>query len=279
MVFVCASADQAPMSMTLREADALHVRPFSPSIPANARPGDYWQPAALPGLPEIDATRVAVGTYALSCGGGVPLASIIDTGAAVGGDGEYYYSGIVSFLRDTGSEGLTLYPVYASSYWELATPTDGIYWPQPPPEHRRFASDGVALRLTFAISGCAVSGGRPDRSCTPGVAIPSLRRRVLCDRGYASRFPPIGAAARRRVFAAYGLAEGNGYRVVHLVGLRFGGTNDDPNLWPIPASLFGTHARLEQRLTSLMCRGTLAVRTARRLEARDWRAAARSVHA
>jgi hypothetical protein len=88
----------------------------------------------------------------------------------------------------------------------------------------------------------------------------------------------VSGAAKRRVYATYGLGAGNGYRIVRLVGLRLGGTNDDPNLWPIPAQFAAGHARLEQRLSQLVCSGKLTVRAARRLEARDWRAAAKRLH-
>jgi hypothetical protein len=81
-----------------------------------------------------------------------------------------------------------------------------------------------------------------------------------------------------KVLNTYGLTSGKGYRIVHLVDLRLGGTNDDPNLWPIPAQFAAAHARLERRLAQLVCSGKLTVRTARRLEARDWRAAAKRLH-
>jgi hypothetical protein len=140
-----------------------------------------------------------------------------------------------------------------------------------------FASGGVALRKFVSLTGCTAARGRPDRDCTPGVVLADPDEGALCRREYTNQFA-LNKIATASVLTAYSLRDLRGYRIAHLVSLRLGGTNDSANLWPIPTQFAAAHARLEQRLSQLVCSGKLTVRTARRLEARDWRAAAKRLH-
>ncbi len=137
-----------------------------------------------------------------------------------------------------------------------------------------------------------VGGAEPDRRLTPGAVFPAATVGQICRPGYAASRRDVPIALRREVFRAYRVPRGR-FTLDHLVPLELGGANlgRDPatgrvvptaNLWPEPSG--GTYSaavkdRLENRLTELVCRGSIGLASAQRLIARDWIAAGRWVNA
>ncbi|HKV67358.1 MAG TPA: HNH endonuclease signature motif containing protein [Gaiellales bacterium] len=79
------------------------------------------------------------------------------------------------------------------------------------------------------------------------------------------------------VYARYGVPHvPYQHEVDHLVSLEIGGSNAISNLWPEPyAGRWGARTKdvLEDRLHDLVCSGTIGLRYAQRIEARNWVAA------
>ena len=67
-----------------------------------------------------------------------------------------------------------------------------------------------------------------------------------------------------------------GYEYDHLVSLELGGApNDARNLWPEPGASPNVKDRLEDRLHTMVCHGTITLAAAQRAIAVDWLAAYR----
>jgi hypothetical protein len=64
------------------------------------------------------------------------------------------------------------------------------------------------------------------------------------------------------------------YEEDHLISLELGGAPKDPkNLWPEPWNgPYGAHTKdkLENKLHKMVCAGSIALKTAQRLEAKNW---------
>jgi hypothetical protein len=118
----------------------------------------------------------------------------------------------------------------------------------------------------------------PRRSLTPGVAFAVGKARI-CVSGYSASVRNVPQAEATAVYVRYGVAHvPYVHEVDHLVSLEIGGSNAIANLWPEPyAGRWGARTKdvLENRLHELVCSGRLALRTAQRIEARDWVAAYR----
>jgi hypothetical protein len=113
----------------------------------------------------------------------------------------------------------------------------------------------------------------PRRSLTPGAAFVVGKARI-CVSGYSASVRNVPQAEATAVYDRYGVAHvPYAHEVDHLVSLEVGGSNAIANLWPEPyAGRWGARTKdvLENRLHELVCSGRLALRTAQRIEARDW---------
>jgi hypothetical protein len=118
----------------------------------------------------------------------------------------------------------------------------------------------------------------PRPALTPGAVLTTSTARV-CVRGYAGGVRDVPEAEKASVYARYGVVDvPYAHEVDHLVSLEIGGSNAIRNLWPEPyAGRWGARTKdvLEDRLHELVCDGRLGLRSAQRIEARDWVAAYR----
>src|SRR6185503_17230124 len=118
----------------------------------------------------------------------------------------------------------------------------------------------------------------PRRSLTPGAAFAVGKARI-CVSGYSASVRNVPQAEATAVYDRYGVAHvPYAHEVDHLVSLEVGGSNAITNLWPEPyAGRWGARTKdvLEDRLHDLVCSGTIGLRYAQRIEARNWVAAYR----
>ena len=116
----------------------------------------------------------------------------------------------------------------------------------------------------------------PNRALTPGAALAVGTARI-CVRGYASSVRDVPESEKDAVYARYGIPHvAYRHEVDHLVSLELGGSNVISNLWPEPyAGRWGARTKdvLEDRLHDLVCSGTIGLRHAQHIEARNWVAA------
>lgn len=116
----------------------------------------------------------------------------------------------------------------------------------------------------------------PNPALTPGAAFAVGRARI-CLSGYASSARDVSESEKDAVYARYGVPHvPYQHEVDHLVSLELGGSNAISNLWPEPyAGRWGARTKdvLEGRLHDLVCAGTIGLRYAQRIEARNWVAA------
>jgi hypothetical protein len=114
----------------------------------------------------------------------------------------------------------------------------------------------------------------PDRTLTPGLAIPVSTAEICAVTPSKNRMVPV--TLRRRVFEEYGIphAEPQAYEVDYLITPALGGVDDIRNLWPQSYSATMWNAKvkdaLEDRLHDLVCEGQLDLATAQRDIAADW---------
>jgi hypothetical protein len=118
----------------------------------------------------------------------------------------------------------------------------------------------------------------PDLALTPGAAFAVGKARI-CVSGHASSVRDVPESEKDAVYARYGVPHvPYRHEVDHLVSLEIGGSNAISNLWPEPyAGRWGARTKdvLEDRLHDLVCSGTIGLRYAQRIEARNWVAAYR----
>lgn len=112
-----------------------------------------------------------------------------------------------------------------------------------------------------------------DLRATPGDVLSTVTT-TICRSGYTATVRHVTAGQRRVVLTAYGVPAGS-FELDHLIPLELGGSNATKNLWPEPGAGkgFGLKDRTENRLHSLVCAGSLGLRTAQQAMARDWYAA------
>jgi hypothetical protein len=116
----------------------------------------------------------------------------------------------------------------------------------------------------------------PNAALTPGAAFAVGTARI-CVSGYASSVRDVPESEKDAVYARYGIPHVSyQHEVDHLVSLEIGGSNAISNLWPEPyAGRWGARTKdvLEDRLHDLVCSGTIGLRYAQHIEARNWVAA------
>jgi hypothetical protein len=250
-VFLCWAWNEPPAVFPLSAAAALPTQPYDPVGVVIPQMG-YWQPLAVADVSEdqgSDATRL--GAFYLVCA--IPYA--VDTGSAIGG-GE-----TAAAYRGAGTEALGIYELYTYGGGPIWGPIPSIIGRRPfKPVHE------TLLQLT----GCELRGALPDPACTPGARVGD--RAAVCATGTAPGSP--GAAAKLRVYADYGLVAHKGALTVdRLVGPALGGTDDLANLWPVTASarkLLPFKAKLERRLHTLVCSGSLTLAAAQQKLSSNW---------
>jgi hypothetical protein len=120
----------------------------------------------------------------------------------------------------------------------------------------------------------------PDRHCTPGSIDPAVTQAniatTICMSGYTATVrPPESQTEHFKLDVAepaYGQS-GHG-ELDHLVPLELGGSNDATNLWVEAGSIPNPKDAVENALNQEVCNGTLTLRRAQRLIARNWLVAA-----
>lgn len=115
----------------------------------------------------------------------------------------------------------------------------------------------------------------PDREITPGDVLTSNLDDV-CTSGYSKSVRNVPSSVKQEAYKAYGIYEhGPGeYEVDHLISLELGGSNSIKNLWPESYITKPLNARvkdkLENRLHTLVCRGSISLPDAQREIAENW---------
>lgn len=116
----------------------------------------------------------------------------------------------------------------------------------------------------------------PNPALTPGAALTTRAARV-CQAGYSASVRDVPESKKAAVYTRYGVAHvPYQHEVDHLVSLEVGGSNAIANLRPEPyAGRWGARTKdvLENKLHDLVCSGTIGLRYAQRIEARNWVAA------
>ncbi len=136
-----------------------------------------------------------------------------------------------------------------------------------------------AFSTAPALQGNVIDDVVPRRNLTPGETV-SASRPDVC----AADFPTettitVPASLQRRVFARYGLTHPSpqDFQVDFLITPDLGGAMTMRNLWPEPygAIKWNAHVkdRLEVKLKTMVCSGTLDLATAQRDLATNWIAA------
>jgi hypothetical protein len=153
---------------------------------------------------------------------------------------------------------------------QTGTRTTAYTAPSSPPA--RLARAPLRLGHPTRHSGCRVRGSLPDPACTPGSVFAAATVAQICTPGYARVVRHVAAAERTAVYAAYGIAPGQGrrYELDHLVPLEVGGDNSQANLWPEVAPGYGAKDTVENELHDAVCARRVSLRVAQERIARDW---------
>lgn len=159
------------------------------------------------------------------------------------------------------------------------TPTTaGSAAPQPRSGAMAAIHDPKQVTYSVTETTChAQPGPRPDPSCTPGSYDPAVTQAnissTICRSGYTKTVRPSvdeTDAAKKKLYAAYGISAGTTSELDHLVSLELGGSNDVTNLWPEVGSLPNPKDKVENDLNAAVCSGKVALDAARQAIAADW---------
>ena len=136
----------------------------------------------------------------------------------------------------------------------------------------------VLLRARTTTRGCKLGAG-PDRACSPGAYYSKLTTGVICSGNFrTSTIRNVPQSEKYAVEREYGLAPshyGRTLEIDHIVSLELGGSNDIANLFPERAGVragYSVKDRLENKLHTLVCSGSMNLRAAQEGIAADWRA-------
>ena len=123
----------------------------------------------------------------------------------------------------------------------------------------------------------ALSGPRPDPSCTPGAIDPAVTqaniKMTICASGYTTKVRPSSSATNRlkaQMYKSYAIATGTVSELDHLVPLELGGANDAANLWPEVGKLPNPKDKVENDLRDAVCSGKVQLAAAQTAIASDW---------
>jgi hypothetical protein len=125
----------------------------------------------------------------------------------------------------------------------------------------------------------------PNRDRTPGAINPSVTAasigRTICISGWTQTIRPssayttsLKAQQLASGYAYHGDTNRSDYEEDHLISLELGGSTTSPrNLWPEPYTATDgarTKDKIENKLHTLVCAGTLSLATAQRAIAANW---------
>ncbi|CAB4688573.1 MAG: DUF3761 domain-containing protein [Actinobacteria bacterium] len=140
----------------------------------------------------------------------------------------------------------------------------------------RFVGTTVLLASRTKTTGCHL-GAIPDPACSPGATYSALTKNVICSSTFrTSAIRHVPTSEKHAVEVAYGLVPksyGHTLEIDHIVSLELGGSNDIANLYPELANANpGYHVKdkLENRLHSMVCAGSITLRDAQVGIATNW---------
>ena len=133
------------------------------------------------------------------------------------------------------------------------------------------------VRSMFTAAAHHVPGpDSPNHRLTPGARL-AAGSASICRTGYSASVRNVPTSEKDAVYVRYGIQRvAYAYEVDHLVSLELGGSNAITNLWPEHYyAPWGarTKDRLENKLHTLVCSGSLSLISAQRQEAANWIAA------
>ena len=141
----------------------------------------------------------------------------------------------------------------------------------------------VLLGARTKSSDCRL-GANPDRRCSPGAYYSKLTKAVICSSSFRTgEVRNVPQSEKYAVEGEYGLAErlyGRTLEIDHIVSLELGGSNDVANLYPEEANAdpgYQVKDRLENKLHSLVCSGSISLQATRVGIASNWQALYRKV--
>jgi hypothetical protein len=136
--------------------------------------------------------------------------------------------------------------------------------------------EAVLLARRSRSRGCT-RGALPDRKCSPGAYSSRLTKAVICSPSFhTASVRDVPDSEKHQVELEYGLPVrlyGSSLEVDHIVPLELGGSNAIANLFPEKAGArpgFHVKDKLENRLASLVCNGSMSLASARRGIAANW---------
>lgn len=142
----------------------------------------------------------------------------------------------------------------------------------------------VLLRKRTKTSGCKL-GANPDRRCSPGAYYSKLTKAVICSASFrTSSIRNVPQSEKYAVEAEYGMVQklyGRTLEIDHIVSLELGGSNDISNLFPeraSPAPGYKVKDRLENKLHSLVCSGSMSLQSVRIGISSNWQTLYRKVY-
>jgi hypothetical protein len=142
----------------------------------------------------------------------------------------------------------------------------------------------ILLAKRTKTSGCKLSPN-PDHRCSPGAYYSKLTKTVVCSSSFrTSSIRNVPQSEKYEVEEEYGMVRklyGRTLEIDHIVSLELGGSNDIANLFPenaIPAPGYRVKDKLENKLHSLVCSGSMNLRSAQRGIATNWQKLYKSVY-
>ncbi len=125
-----------------------------------------------------------------------------------------------------------------------------------------------------------VNNELPDPVCTPGLADTNVTQdnisKTICVSGYTKTVRPsasVTAPEKLQSIQEYGYSDTNpsDYEYDHLISLELGGAaNDVKNLWAEPAPSPNPKDKIENKLHSLVCNGTISLDDAQKRISTNW---------
>jgi hypothetical protein len=113
----------------------------------------------------------------------------------------------------------------------------------------------------------------PNPKLTPGATL-KVRTEEICKPGYSKKARKVSTSTKRYVSKMYGIPyQPRLAEMDHLIPIELSGSNTVNNLWPESyAGEWGARKkdRLENRLHSLVCSGSLDLKTAQNDIASNW---------
>lgn len=142
----------------------------------------------------------------------------------------------------------------------------------------------VRLKKRTKTSHCKL-GPNPDRRCSPGAYYSKLTKKVLCSASFrTSSIRNVPQSVKYTVEREYGMKArlyGRTLEIDHIISLELGGSNDIANLFPEkakPAPGYKVKDKLENKLHSLVCSGSMSLRSVQKQIATNWQKLYRKVY-